>query len=217
MHHWAAIFDWDGVIIDSSRQHAESWERLAQQQKRVLPAGHFHRSFGMKNEWIFPEILRWTADPAKIKRLAWLKEELYRQIVRESGIEALPGVKPFLDRLRAAGVPAAVGSSTPRENIDCVMHLVGLEGYFADIVAAGDVTRGKPDPEVFLLAAKKLGVAPGRCVVFEDAHVGLEAARAAGMKVVGVATTHPAESLRDADRVVARLDELTPAEIAGWF
>jgi beta-phosphoglucomutase family hydrolase len=217
MHHWAAIFDWDGVIIDSSRQHAASWDRLAQRERRVLPPGHFQRSFGMKNERIFPEILGWTTDPGEITRLSRLKEVLYREIVRESGIEALPGVKTFLDRLRAAAVPVIIGSSTPRENIEFVIHLVGLDGYFGDIVAAGDVTHGKPDPEVFLIAARKLGVPPRDCVVFEDAHVGLEAARAAGMKVVGVATTHPAGSLQDADRVVEQLDELTAEEIAGWF
>jgi beta-phosphoglucomutase family hydrolase len=217
MHPWAAIFDWDGVVIDSSRQHAASWERLARHERRVLPPGHFQRSFGMKNERIFPEILGWTTDSAEIDRLARLKEELYREIVRETGIEALPGVKTFLDRLRAAGVPMVIGSSTPRENIEFVIHLVGLDGYFKDIVAAGDVTHGKPDPEVFLLAAGKLGVPTRDCVVFEDAHVGLEAARAAGMKVVGVATTHPADSLQGADRIVSRLDELTPEDIAGWF
>jgi beta-phosphoglucomutase family hydrolase len=217
VHRWAAIFDWDGVIIDSSRQHAESWERLARHEGRVLPPGHFQRSFGMKNERIFPEILRWTADPAEVKRLAHLKEELYREIVRDTGIEALPGVKTFLERLRHAAVPMVIGSSTPRENIEFVIHLVGLDGYFQAIVAAGDVTHGKPDPEVFLVAAGQLGVPARDCLVFEDAHVGLEAARAAGMKVVGVATTHPADSLQDADRVVMRLDELTEEEIAGWF
>lgn len=214
MQTWAAIFDWDGVIIDSSRQHAESWERLARLEKRELPVGHFQKSFGMKNERIFPEILRWTTDPAEIQRLSRRKEELYREIVRESGIRALPGVRPFLERLRAARVPRILGSSTPRENIECVIELVGLREFFPAVVAAADVTHGKPDPEVFLVCAARLGVAPARCVVFEDAHVGIEAARRAGMKVIGVATTHPAETLADADRVVQRLDELQPADCA---
>jgi beta-phosphoglucomutase-like phosphatase (HAD superfamily) len=85
------------------------------------------------------------------------------------------------------------------------------------MVSAEDVTHGKPDPEVFLLAAQKLGMSPNRCVVFEDAHVGIEAARAAGMKVVGVATTHPADALQGADRVVRQLDELSVAELNQWF
>lgn len=214
MQPWAAIFDWDGVIVDSSRQHAESWDVLAQHEGRTLVPGHFQRSFGMKNERIIPELLRWTTDPAEIKRLSWQKEEFYRAIVRKSGIQALPGVRPFLERLRDAGIPRIIGSSTPRENIDLVIHLVGLDEFFKEIVAAGDVTHGKPDPEVFLLCAQRLGFPPSRSVVFEDAHVGIEAARAAKMKVIGVATTHPADSIRDADRVVHQLDELTPADCA---
>lgn len=212
MQPWAAIFDWDGVIIDSSRQHELSWEQLAQHEKLPLPAGHFQRSFGMKNERIIPELLRWTTDPVEIKRLSWLKEEFYRQIVRASGIQALPGVREFLERLDAAGIPRIVGSSTPRANIELVVELVGLRQYFRHIVAAADVTHGKPDPEVFLLCAQQLGFPAKRCLVFEDAHVGIAAARAAKMKVIGVATTHPAAALHDADRVVQQLDELTPAD-----
>ncbi len=214
MQPWAAIFDWDGVIVDSSRAHNESWERLAKQENRALPPGHFKRSFGMKNERIIPELLRWTTDPAEIKRIAVQKEVLYREIVRESGIEALPGVRTFLERLRDAGIPRIVGSSTPRENIDFVIHLIGLHEFFPEIVAAADVSHGKPDPEVFLKCAQRLGFPPSRSVVFEDAHVGIEAARAAKMKVIGVATTHPAESIRDADRVVHQLDELTVSDVA---
>ena len=214
MQPWAAIFDWDGVIIDSSRQHEASWERLAQHEHLPLPTGHFQRSFGMKNERIIPELLHWTTDPAEIKRLSWWKEEFYRQIVRESGIQALPGVREFLERLDAAGIPRIIGSSTPRENIELVVELVGLRRYFPHIVASADVTHGKPDPEVFLLCAQRLGFPTHRCVVFEDAHVGLAAARAARMKVIGVATTHPAETLRDADRIVHRLDELLPEDLA---
>jgi len=214
MQTWAAIFDWDGVIIDSSRQHELSWERLAQHEKLPLPAGHFQRSFGMKNERIIPQLLHWTTDPAEINRLSWQKEEFYRQIVRESGIRALPGVREFLERLDAAGIPRIIGSSTPRENIELVVELIGLRRYFNPIVAAADVTHGKPDPEVFLLCAQRLGFPAHRCVVFEDAHVGIEAAHAARMKVIGVATTHPAESICQADRVVHQLDELMPADCA---
>lgn len=214
---WAAIFDWDGVILDSSRQHEESWELLAREQGLALPPDFFRRSFGMKNERIIPELLGWTRDPQRVRELGERKEALYRELIRREGVQPLPGVREWLQTLRAAGVPCAVGSSTPRENIDCVMDALGLRDFFCAIVAGQDVTHGKPHPEVFLRAAERLGLPPARCVVFEDAHVGLEAARAAGMKVVGVATTHPPESLRDADRVVRRLDELSLGEISAWF
>jgi len=210
-----AIFDWDGVVIDSSRQHEESWERLAAEEGRALPAGHFKEGFGKKNEWIIPNLLHWSGEPGEVHRLSLRKEELYRAIVLERGLEALPGVRDFLERLQAAGVPCCIGSSTHRENIATIIHVLGFEPYFAGMVTAEDVTHGKPHPDVFLKAAAKINRPPGTCVVFEDAFAGLEAARAGGMKAVAVATTHPAERLAGrAQRVVQRLDELTVADLA---
>ncbi|MGB8166944.1 MAG: HAD family phosphatase [Chthoniobacteraceae bacterium] len=135
----------------------------------------------------------------------------------EWSLEALPGVRIWLERLRDAGVPCAIGSSTHRENVDLSLGLIGLGEFFTGIVTAEDVSHGKPDPEVFVKAAGTIGRAADRCVVFEDAFVGIEAAQAGGMKVVGVATTHPLDALGMADRAVHRLDELQPAELAAWF
>mgnify|MGYP001264981498 CR=1 FL=1 len=214
---WAAIFDWDGVIVDSSRAHERAWERLAAEVGRPLFPGFFLRSFGMKNERVIRELLGWTADPAELARLGLRKEELFREEIRENPLQPLPGVRPFLERLQTAGVSCAVGSSTPRANIECVIDGLGLRPMFRAIVTGEDVQKGKPDPEVFLRAAERLGVPPERCVVFEDAPVGIEAARRAGMRVVGVAGTHPAEKLVGCDRVVHRLDELTVEELSSWF
>jgi HAD superfamily hydrolase (TIGR01509 family) len=212
------IFDWDGVIIDSSQQHEASWERLAAEEGRALPAGHFKAGFGKKNEWIIPELLGWARAPAEIHRLSLRKEALYRAIVVERGLAALPGVREFLERLRDAGVPCCIGSSTHRENITTILGVLGFAGLFGGMVTAEDVTLGKPHPDVFLKAAAKIGRAPGRCVVFEDAFAGIEAARAGGMKVVGVATTHPAEELEGkVDRVVQRLDELSVGDLMELF
>ncbi len=214
MHELGVIFDWDGVIVDSSRAHETAWELLAAETSRPLPEGHFKASFGQKNEAIIPTILGWDVSPAEVTRLSRRKEELYRQVLRERGIASLPGAREFLATLRAAAIPCAVGSSTERLNIDTILGVIGLAGFFQEIVSADDVTRGKPDPQVFLLGAQRLGVPPGHCVVFEDAFVGLEAARAGGMKAVAVATTHPAEALRShAARVVRRLDEVTVADL----
>jgi HAD superfamily hydrolase (TIGR01509 family) len=210
------LFDWDGVIIDSSVQHEQSWERLAAEEGKPLPPDHFVQGFGKKNEWIIPELLRWTtaADVTEIRRLSLRKEALYREIVVERGLEALPGVHVFLNRLRDAGVPCCIGSSTHRENITTILGVLGFEGLFGDMVTSEDVTFGKPHPDVFLKAAAKTGVPPERCIVFEDAFAGIEAARAGGMKVVGVATTHPAAVLHGrVDRVVHRLDELAIADL----
>lgn len=208
------LFDWDGVIIDSSRQHELSWERLAAEEGKALPVDHFVQGFGKKNEWIIPNLLGWTGDEAEVRRLSLRKEALYREVVVERGLAALPGVAEFLARLRAGGVRCCIGSSTHRENITTILGVLGFEGMFDDMVTAEDVTHGKPHPAVFLQAAAKIGRAPERCIVFEDAFAGIEAARAGGIKVVGVATTHDAATLAGkVDRVVHRLDELTVEDL----
>jgi beta-phosphoglucomutase family hydrolase len=210
-----AIFDWDGVIINSAEHHRVSWDRLAAETGYVLPAGHFKRGFGMKNEKIIPELLQWTTNPEEIQMISLRKEEIYREVVKEMGIEPLPGVEPWLTLLRDEGIPCVIASSTHRENITTTLEVLGLGSFFADIVSAEDVLRGKPDPEVFLTAAKQIRVNPSDGVVFEDALVGIAAAKAAGMRVVAVATTNPKEILQEADWVVDRLDVLRVDEVWG--
>ena len=214
---WGAIFDWDGVVIDSMLQHARGWDALAARENRILPEGHFKRGFGKRNQEIIPDILKWATDPDEVERLAFAKEECYREQLRADRIQPMAGVVSWLEALRTAGIPCAVGSSTPRANIDCAMSMWEWDGYFVDIVSAEDVSRGKPDPEVFVLAAQRLGLAPERTVVFEDSTMGVEAARAAGARIVAVAGTHPATKFSDVDRVVHQLDELTVQEVASWF
>ncbi len=204
----AAIFDWDGVIVDSSDYHEESWERLAAEENRDLPPNHFKKGFGMRNHVIIPDILEWTDDPEEIERLHNRKGELYREIVAEKGLSPLPGVESFLQELHEADVPCAVGSSTERDNITFALQNMGMRDDFGAIVAGEDVENGKPDPEVFLTAAEKLSVPPASCIVFEDAHVGIEAGKAAGMKVIALTTTHPRHTLQDADIVIDELTEL---------
>jgi beta-phosphoglucomutase family hydrolase len=212
----AAIFDWDGVIIDSHDQHAESWTMLAEEQGSALPEDFFKKSFGMRNQSIFPMFFSaWVdaGDHARIAQLADRKEELYRELVRRDGIAPLPGVVALLESLAAAGIPCSVGSSTPRANIDAIMEVIGLGDKFQAITAAEDVTEGKPDPQVFLKAAAKVGASPAESVVFEDAHVGIAAGLAAGMKVIAVATTHPIGSLGKAHLAVASLEEVSAATL----
>lgn len=208
MANWAALFDWDGVIIDSAASHERSWERLAEENRFPLPEDHFLRGFGMRNEVIIPEILGWTTDPYRIRALSLRKEALYREVIREEGVIALPGVEPYLQSLHRAGIPSVVGTSTHLANVETILDVLDFHRYFQAIVSSEDVRFGKPDPEVFLIAAQKAGTDPENCVVFEDAHHGIRAAKAAGMKAVGVLTTHPGGHLTGADRLVTRLDEL---------
>ena len=203
-----ALFDWDGVIIDSSAQHEESWELLADEIGKRLPEDHFVRGFGMKNQVIIPDILGWTDDPDEIERFSLRKEALYRDIVRRDGIRPLPGVRDLLQRLTDHGVPCSVASSTHRENIETIFDATDLRPFFQAVVTAEDVSHGKPHPEVFLTSAAKIDREAGRCVVFEDAHVGIEAGLAAGCRVIAVATTNPIDDLHQAHLAVHSLDEI---------
>lgn len=214
---WGAIFDWDGVLINSARHHEESWELLAREENKVLPADHFKRGFGMKNTTIIPELLKWTRDPAEVERMSLRKEVLYREVMKARGIELLPGALNFLQFLKKTGVPCVIGSSTHRLNITTAFDHLNLWPYFAEIVSAEDINRGKPDPQVFLVAASKIDRAPSHCVVFEDAHVGVQAARSGGMHVVAVTTTNPASEFKDVDRVVDQLDQIPPELWTEWF
>ena len=205
----AVIFDWDGVVIDSSTQHERSWEILAQEISKPLPDGHFLLGFGKKNALIIPEILGWATDPAAITALSNRKEEIYRELVQASGVHVLPGARELLTALRAAGIPRSIGSSTPRSNLDAILPLTGLAEFFDAIACGDDVTHGKPAPDIFLLAAQKLHMPPADCLVIEDAHVGLEAARCAGMATLAVATTNPLADLQYADAAVESLASVT--------
>jgi len=205
----AVIFDWDGVVIDSSTQHERSWEILAQEISKPLPDGHFLLGFGKKNALIIPEILGWATDPAAITALSNRKEEIYRELVQASGVHVLPGARELLTALRAAGIPRSIGSSTPRSNLDAILPVTGLADLFDAIACGDDVTHGKPAPDIFLLAAKKLHMPPADCLVIEDAHVGLEAARRAGMATLAVATTNPLADLQYADAAVESLASVT--------
>jgi len=205
----AVIFDWDGVVVDSSVHHERSWEVLAAQRGLPLPADHFKRGFGKKNNVIIPD-LGWAKEPSEVDALAHEKEEIYRSLVREKGIEPQPGVRALLAALRAKKIPCAIASSTERANLDLPLDLMGLREFFTVIVSGEEVVHGKPDPAVFLLAAERLGSPPADCVVIEDALVGIEAAKRAGMPVLAVATTNPMESLTPADAAVSGMSEVTP-------
>lgn len=216
----AVIFDFDGVVIDSHEAHERSWFALADELGQPFTREIFVSTFGQRNESILP-LLGWAeeGDKARIQQLGDRKESLYREILRKEGIAPLPGVVALLEDLRARGIPCAIGTSTPRANVACVLEITGLARFFREVAAAEDVSRGKPDPEVFLKAAEKLGAEPSTCVVIEDAQVGIRAAKAAGMKAVAVTTTHPAESLASEmpDRIEASLVPVDTAYLRGLW
>jgi beta-phosphoglucomutase len=219
MHTPAIIWDVDGTLVDTADQHYRAWVRLAAEIGKPFTRADFAATFGMRNPEIIRKLFFPAADDARCAELGGRKEDLYRATVREEGVHLLPGAADLLAGFAAAGWPQAVGSSAPPGNLDLLLGLTDTRRYFAAVVTGDDVLRGKPDPEVFLLAAAKLGVDPSRCVVFEDAEAGVAAAKAGGMRCVAVTFVghHPAERLRTAgaDLVVGSLAEVTPARVAG--
>lgn len=205
------IFDWDGVVINSADLHEKSWKILAKELGVTLPLDHFEKGFGKRNETIIGKMLCWSEDHAEIIRLGNRKEEIYRELGIEKGISLVPGSKEFIEMLCRNLVPMSIGTSTERKNIDLAIEQNQLGGLFSGAVCSEDVSKGKPDPEVFLKAAELISVEPANCIVFEDSTHGIEAAIAAEMNPVGITTTNREIELLEsgAQLVVERLDEIT--------
>ena len=208
-----AIFDWDGVVVDSAQLHVASWAQLAMEESFPPPEVPGLGGLGLKNEIVIGKLLGWTQDSDEIKRLMRRKEILFRERLARGGIDAIPGVVDFLRQLKATGIPAVIGSSAPRANVEACITALQLDGLFVGAITAEDVSHGKPDPEVFLKCAALLSCAPAACVVFEDAPAGVEAARAAGMAVIGVLSTRPREQLAGVRRYISSFTELTPTDL----
>ena len=206
MNSIGVIFDLDGVIVDSADAHFQSWRKLGAENGVNITHQMFLGTFGRQNKDIVPIFFGPQSDE-KSHRLAERKEALYRDAIR-SQPPIVPGARELVRELKGAGVRLAIGSSAPPENIDLVLTLAGIADCFQAVVSAADVHHGKPDPEVYLLSCERLGLAPARCVVIEDAPVGVQAAKAAGAGCIGIAAHHSAAELAHADLVVARLSDI---------
>ena len=201
----AVLWDMDGTLTDSEEFHWLSWRDTMAGEGIAITRQQFLDTFGWRNDAIIPRMLGKAASAEDIARIGDTKEERYRKLVRERGVLPLPGVTGWVRRLREDGWRQAIASSAPRLNVEVVLEVLGFKEYFNAMVSAEDVTRGKPDPEVFLKAAARLGVRPERCIVVEDARAGIEAAQNAGMRSIGI--SHGGKVL-PADIVVSSLDQL---------
>lgn len=216
MNDRAVIFDMDGVLIDSYQPHFLSWRRMAAEHGIDMTEREFATTFGRTSRDI---ISHFWADAARLsdERIAAMdrrKEELYRQIIR-AAFPAMDGARELVAALREAGFRLAIGSSGPPENVRVALDGLGQAALFDATVNGMDVSRGKPDPQVFLIAAKKLGVPPTRCAVVEDAPAGLKAAQAAGMTAIALTGTASRAVLTPlANRVFDSLRELSPTVMA---
>lgn len=202
----AVLWDLDGTLVDSRDYHWRSWRGVLEAEAVAVTEADFLASFGQRNDDILGAWLGAGATPERIRRIGEAKEVRYRELLAEEGISPLEGAAEWVRRLHASGWRQAIASSAPRLNVEAVMRALAFGGAIEAVVAAEDVSAGKPDPEVFLTAAARLGVPPGRCVVVEDAAAGIEAARRAGMRSIGVGGA----ALAAADVVVDSLGALPP-------
>jgi beta-phosphoglucomutase family hydrolase len=207
----ALIWDLDGVIADTALFHFRAWQRVAGDRGIAFTDADFRQTFGKRNPEIIAEKFG-QVPPQEADEIARTKEAIFRRIAKQS-IKPFPGVLSLLLSVRAAGWSTALASSTPPENIRLILASLEISGLFDAVVSSADVERGKPDPEGFLLAAERLGVAPDDCVVIEDAVAGVAAAKNASMKCIAVTNTHPAEKLAEADKVVDTLEGITPEAV----
>ena len=182
----AVLWDMDGTLIDSEEFHWISWRDTMEKEGIPITREQFLATFGQRNDSIIPQLLGAGATPERIERIGAAKEQMYRDLIRKHGMNALPGVATWLHRLHETGWLQAIASAAPRKNIDVVLEALAATDLFQAIVSAEDVQHGKPDPEVFQVAAARLGAPPARSIVVEDAVAGVEAARRAGMHSIGV-------------------------------
>jgi len=214
----AAIWDVDGTLVDTAEMHFAAWTDLAAEIGRPFSRADFAATFGRRNPEIIRALFDAKASDANLADLGQRKEVKYREAARRAGVKLLPGAGDLLRGLRDLGWAHAIASSAPRANLEMILDLTGTREFFASVVSAEDTQRGKPDPQVFQLAAERLAMPSERCVVFEDAVAGVQAARAARMKCVAVRFVghHPAEKLTaaGASRVVESLADVTAQDVA---
>ncbi|MCL2349157.1 MAG: HAD family phosphatase [Planctomycetaceae bacterium] len=204
------IFDMDGTLIDSYEPHRQSWLIVAEKDGVTFTEEDYQKAFGSVSREIVSMLWPFEVSWEKCLEIDKEKEAVYREMVKKR-FPAMPGALGMIQTLKSRGFKLAVGSSGPKENVQLANEQLGITPYLDAAVTGSDVERGKPDPEIFLTAAQKMGLAPNRCVVVEDAVPGINAARAAGMKCIAILSTgHFPEEFIHANHVIRSLAEVTP-------
>jgi len=216
----AFIFDMDGTIVDNMLVHNQTWQTVLADEGVQIDIDEFNRQTTGKKT---PEILRLflgeRATPAEISRISEKKETIYRQVFRPY-LRAIAGLQGFLEQSRRLRIPVALATSAGKVNIEYTLTGTGLKPYFDVLVSGEEVQQGKPDPEIFLIAARRLGIPPQRCLVFEDALLGVEAACRAGMKAIAITTTIPAKDFEGRCpvlQIASDFLDLHPAQVIRLF
>jgi beta-phosphoglucomutase len=204
----AMIFDLDGTIIDNNSFHRNAWISYLEKQGRHVSKEEYNRQFnGRTNKDVIEYLFQRKMTDEEVLPFALEKEAIYRNIYQPH-IQPVPGLLELLADLQDLNIPMAIATSGIQVNIDFMFEHVPVKKYFSAVINSSHIKKGKPDPEIFIKAAEAMNVIPEKCLVFEDAVVGIDAARSAGMKVIAVSTTHPPDELKEADLVIRDFNDL---------
>lgn len=207
----AVIWDLDGVIADSGEEHLLAFQEVLPLYGIAITPKLFKEIFGMGNRETLTYLTGGALDEDLLTQIVEAKESRYRGLIH-GRVKLLPGVGQWLTIFKQNGIRQAVATSAPQANVDVVMEELGISDFFEVILSApANGLPGKPAPDVFLEAARRLQVAPNACIVFEDSPAGIEAAKKAGMVCIAVTNTSPRERLVQADRVIDSLTDLDPS------
>ena len=204
----AVIWDMDGIIVDSAQHHLKGWQIVFQKRGANYTEEDFWRNTGKRSDTIVKNILGEKISSDEIMDIIREKDETFRQLMGKD-IKALPGVLELITSLKEHGFKIAIASSAPIENIRLITQSLKIYNRFDAIISGWEVTKGKPNPQTFLLAAEKLGVEAKNCIVIEDAISGVTASKKAGMSCIAVTNTTPREELQEADLVINTLEKIT--------
>jgi beta-phosphoglucomutase family hydrolase len=211
---FAVLFDMDGVIIDSNPYHKDAWFEFCRRYNVELKEEDVPRKiYGNTNKAALVDVFQREFSPEESYRMSEEKEAIYRDLHRPD-INLIPGLETLLKAFQQHHIPLAVCTNAPVANLDFMLEETGIRPYFEVLIDASRVSKGKPDPEIYLKAAQLLNMPPDRCIVMEDSTVGVEAGLRAGMKVVAITTTHTAAELSHTDLVIADFTELTVDKLA---
>lgn len=208
---WAVIFDMDGTLVATTEADFLAWQKLFLHYGKQLTFEDYFPLLGRKSADVVKLGLGLSGKPAEEAMAK--KMQLFEDIVAERGIETLPDVRKLLEQLQKAGVPMALATSSRKKKMELVMQTAALESFFTVFVTGEEVDKGKPDPQIFQMAAARLHMPAERCVVVEDTVSGVRAAKAAGMACVAISSTHERDELTEADLLIDHFTSLHPEDL----
>jgi len=209
----AVIFDLDGTLIDNNAFHLKAWQEFYKKRNRTLTEEEYKKDFnGKTNADVLALVFQQALLPEENDKYTTEKEDLYRKIY-EPHIEPVKGLLKLLQEIYNAAIPMAIATSGIKVNIDYMFEHLPIRHFFKEVIYSKHIKKGKPDPEIYFVTAKKINVSTENCVVFEDAVAGIQSAKAAGMKVIAITTTHTPEELSMADKLIHDYDEISVTDI----